>query len=84
MKRGDMAKTRKNKAAPAATITEQLIAAVRQAEADPAGFSMRQIALRAGLTTGAVSRFMAGQRIPRADTADKLAAALGRRFVLLP
>ena len=77
-----MAKRKRKTKAP--TITQQLVAAVREAEKDPAGFSMRALTRRAGLTTGALSRLMDGQRIPRADTADKIASALRLKFVLLP
>ena len=60
-------------------IREQLRAARRQA-----GVTQRELARRAGVPQSTVARIESGILEPRADTAERIAAALGLSFAVEP
>ena len=62
------------------SISEQLRQAIRQAERS--GLTRYKIAKAAGIHQSQLTRLLARGPTPRADTADKIAAALGKVFVL--
>lgn len=61
-------------------IVEELRSAVRHAER--AGMTRYAIAKATGLSQAMLSRFMAGQNVPKLDTAERIARAVGRRLTL--
>lgn len=63
-----------------ASIVDRLRAAIRTAEA--AGNTQYAIAKRAGIGRSQLTRLMHGERVPRLDTAESIAAALGLRLAL--
>ncbi len=63
-----------------ASIVQELQRAIRAA--GKSGTTRYKIAKMTGLSEGALSRFMAGTRLPRIDTAERIAAAVGKRIVL--
>lgn len=56
--------------------TVQLVEAIKDA-VRRSGESHYSIGKRAGVDPTIIDRFMAGERLPRVDTAGKIAAALG-------
>ena len=62
------------------TPTSQLVKAISQAV--KRGMTLDAIARASGLTAGALTRILAGTRDPRLSTADKIAAGLGKKFLL--
>jgi DNA-binding phage protein len=70
-----------NMAQRQANIAEQLRKAI--AQAGRRGKSLYRIARETGLTGGALSRLMAGTRLPTIDTAQRVAHAVGKRLVLI-
>jgi ribosome-binding protein aMBF1 (putative translation factor) len=62
------------------TTAEQLRRALRQAERR--GVSLRELSRLAGVNVSVVSRFVDGGAMPRLDTAEALAAAVGKRLTL--
>lgn len=63
------------------SIGDELRRAIRQAE--KAGTTRYRLAKATGLTSGALSRFMAGDRAPTLDTAARIARGLGKRLALV-
>jgi transcriptional regulator with XRE-family HTH domain len=47
------------------------------------GLTRYRIAKITGLSQGQLSRFVAGEIVPKLDTAEKIAAALGKRLTLV-
>ena len=52
------------------------------AQAQRRGVTRYQIAKKTGLSQAMLSRFMAGQNVPKLDTAERIAQAIGRRLIL--
>jgi transcriptional regulator with XRE-family HTH domain len=63
------------------TITADLRRAVKAA--GRRGLTRYRIAKITGLSQGQLSRFVAGQYSPRLTSAEKIAAALGKRLILV-
>lgn len=63
------------------TITKQLLKAVRDAEKK--GLTRYRISKVSGITQGQLSRMMKEMHVPKLDTAEKIAAALGLKLVLI-
>ena len=61
-------------------IVDDLRRAIAQAE--KRGKTRYQIAQDTGLSQAMLSRFMAGENVPKMDTAERIASAIGRRLVL--
>ena len=61
-------------------IVEQLRDAIRQAERR--GVTQYQIAKAARVHQSQLTRFMAGETIPRLQTAERLIAAIGGRLLI--
>ena len=64
------------------SIRDQLVQAIRQAE--KAGLNRHKISLASGIPEATLSHIVNGNRIPRATTADRIAAALGKTFRIHP
>jgi len=65
---------------PTAT-TKQLLKAIRDAE--KAGVTRYQISKLSGVSQAQICRMMQGQRLPRLDTAERLANAIGMKLILV-
>jgi DNA-binding phage protein len=65
---------------PTAT-TKQLLKAIRDAE--KAGVTRYQISKLSGVSQGQLSRMMKLQQLPRLDTAERIAKALGMKLILI-
>lgn len=63
-----------------ASIIVQLRRAIAQAERR--GLTRYRIAQTTGLSQSMLSRFMAGENVPKLDTAERIAQAIGRRLTL--
>lgn len=63
------------------TITEQLRAAIRQAE--KRGVSRYRMAQISQVSQAQISRFMAGDIAPKLETAERIAEAIGNRLSLV-
>jgi transcriptional regulator with XRE-family HTH domain len=61
-------------------IVEQLRQAIRAAE--KRGTTRYRLAQVSGVTEGGLSRLVAGENIPRIDTADRILRALGKRLLI--
>jgi transcriptional regulator with XRE-family HTH domain len=59
-------------------IVEELRNAVREAE--NRGTTRYRIAQNCDVSEAQLSRFMAGENVPKLDTAEKILDAIGRRF----
>lgn len=66
--------------AKASKITEQLRAAIRDAE--KRGMSRYQIGKAAGVALPVVIRIADGVNVPRLDIAEKIAHAIGKRLII--
>lgn len=52
------------------------------AKSEKLGLTRYRIAKATGLSQAMLSRFMAGENVPKLDTAQRIAHAIGRRLVL--
>ena len=64
------------------SIEDQLKAAIRHAESE--GWSQYEIAKKAGIDRGQLTRLFSGTVHPRLDTAERIAKALGYQIILKP
>jgi transcriptional regulator with XRE-family HTH domain len=64
------------------SITDELRAAIRAAE--KRGITRYQIAKESGVRHSAIGRIAIGENIPRLDTAEKIAKAIGLRLTIGP
>jgi transcriptional regulator with XRE-family HTH domain len=62
------------------SVADDLRRAIAQAE--KRGMTRYAIAKATGLSQAMLSRFMAGENVPKLDTAERIAKAIGRRLVL--
>ncbi len=69
-------------AARSKTLQRQLIDAVKRAERS--GLTRYRLAKLTGLSEAGLSHFVKGHKIPKTDTADRIADALGYRITLTP
>jgi predicted transcriptional regulator len=61
-------------------IADELRKAIAQAKR--AGVTRYKLSKISGVTEGGLSRLMAGQNVPRLDTAERILSALGKRLVI--
>ena len=66
----------------ATTITDQLRRAIRQAERR--GITKYQISKATGMPRSQVGRIASGETVPKIDTAQRVAEAVGYRLALVP
>jgi len=69
-------------AAKKKTLQRQLMDALRRAERS--GLTRYRLSKLTGISQAGLSHFARGRKIPKVDTADKIAYALGYRITLTP
>lgn len=72
-----MSKSKRTRVRP---VADQLRTAIRRAERR--GISRYQIAQRSGVSEAQLSRLVHGTHLPRIDTAERMAKALGCRLIV--
>ena len=63
------------------SVADELRQAIAQAERR--GVTRYRIAKETGLSQAMLSRFVAGENVPKLDTVERIAKAIGRRLVLV-